>query len=241
MLLAAPEYFDSYEAIGLISTAVTLYALYLVLVVILGRTGRTEFNFPAAIGALVANVALNLVLVPPLGIVRRRPCPRRLLPGGAGADVRLHPAPLPGSLRVGEAAPRGSDRGGHRRRRPNCWSRPRERSASSCAPPSSRPTRSPSSPPASSVTRSAAGSRTCATRAPCSQAWPPSPRSTAALPRSTRSSAWTRTPGTDGSGQAPARSRIDSPRSGKSAWRAWAQKIFAGRLGRTVAASARSA
>lgn len=67
--LAAPDFFASYEAIGLISTAVTLYALYLVLVVILGRTGRTEFNFPAAIGALVANVVLNLLLVPPLEIV----------------------------------------------------------------------------------------------------------------------------------------------------------------------------
>ena len=67
--LAAPKFFESYEAIGLISTAVTLYALYLVLVVILGRTGRTEFNFPAAIGALVANVALNLLLVPSMGIV----------------------------------------------------------------------------------------------------------------------------------------------------------------------------
>jgi O-antigen/teichoic acid export membrane protein len=67
--LTAPEFFDAYEAVGLISTAVTLYALYLVLVVILGRTGRTEFNFPAAIGALVSNVALNLILVPPLGIV----------------------------------------------------------------------------------------------------------------------------------------------------------------------------
>ena len=67
--LAAPEFFDSYEVIGLISVAVTLYALYLVLVVILGRTGRTEFNLPAAIGALVANVALNLALIPPLGIV----------------------------------------------------------------------------------------------------------------------------------------------------------------------------
>jgi len=66
--LATPEFFPSYEAIGLVSTAVTLYALYLVLVVILGRTGRTEFNFPAAIGALVANVALNLVLVPAMGI-----------------------------------------------------------------------------------------------------------------------------------------------------------------------------
>ena len=66
--LAAPKFFDAYEAIGLVSTAVTLYALYLVLVVILGRTGRTEFNFPAAVGALVVNVALNLALVPPLGI-----------------------------------------------------------------------------------------------------------------------------------------------------------------------------
>ena len=67
--LAAPEYFDSYEAIGLIATGVTLYALYMVLVVILGRTGRTEFNFPATGAALAANVALNLLLVPPLGIV----------------------------------------------------------------------------------------------------------------------------------------------------------------------------
>ncbi len=67
--LAAPEFFEAYEAIGLISTAVTLYALYLVLVVILGRTGRTEFNLPAAIGALVTNVALNLALVPSMGIV----------------------------------------------------------------------------------------------------------------------------------------------------------------------------
>ncbi len=68
-ILAAPEFFDSYEAVGLIATAVTLYALYMVLVVILGRTGRTEFNFPATIAALVVNVALNLALVPPLGIV----------------------------------------------------------------------------------------------------------------------------------------------------------------------------
>jgi len=67
--LAAPEFFDSYEAVGLISTGVTLYALYMVLVVILGRTGRTGFNFPATAAATAVNVALNLALVPPLGIV----------------------------------------------------------------------------------------------------------------------------------------------------------------------------
>jgi O-antigen/teichoic acid export membrane protein len=67
--LAAPEFFDSYEAVGLISTAVAIYALYMVLLVILGRTGRTEFNLPATAAALATNVVLNLLLVPPLGIV----------------------------------------------------------------------------------------------------------------------------------------------------------------------------
>jgi len=66
--LAAPEFFQSYEAVGLISTAVTLYALYMVLLVILGRTGRTEFNFPATGAALAVNVVLNLILVPTMGI-----------------------------------------------------------------------------------------------------------------------------------------------------------------------------
>ncbi len=68
-LLAAPEFFQSYEAIGLVSTGVMLYALYLVLVVVLGRTGRTEFNFPATAAGTVANIGLNLVLIPAWGIV----------------------------------------------------------------------------------------------------------------------------------------------------------------------------
>jgi O-antigen/teichoic acid export membrane protein len=68
-LLAAPEFFESYKAVPLLATGVTLYALYLVLVVVIGRTGRTEFNFPVTGVATVANVALNLALVPPLGIV----------------------------------------------------------------------------------------------------------------------------------------------------------------------------
>jgi O-antigen/teichoic acid export membrane protein len=68
-ILAAPEFFESYEAIGLVSTGVMLYALYLVLVVVLGRTGRTEFNFPATAAGTAANIGLNLVLIPALGIV----------------------------------------------------------------------------------------------------------------------------------------------------------------------------
>ncbi len=68
-LLAAPEFFDSYKTIGLISTGVMLYALYLVLVIILGRTGRTEYNFPATGAGTVVNIALNLILLPSMGIV----------------------------------------------------------------------------------------------------------------------------------------------------------------------------
>jgi O-antigen/teichoic acid export membrane protein len=68
-LLAAPEFFESYEAVGLLSLGAALYGLYLVLVVVLGRTGRTEFNLPAALAATAANIGLNLALIPPLGIV----------------------------------------------------------------------------------------------------------------------------------------------------------------------------
>ena len=68
-LLAAPQFFDAHEAIGLLAAGITLYALYLVQVVVLGRTGRTEFNFPATIAATAANIVLNIALVPPLGIV----------------------------------------------------------------------------------------------------------------------------------------------------------------------------
>jgi O-antigen/teichoic acid export membrane protein len=68
-LLAAADYFPAYQAVGLVATGIALYALYLAMVVILGRTGRTEFSFPATIAAVASNVALNLILVPSNGIV----------------------------------------------------------------------------------------------------------------------------------------------------------------------------
>ena len=95
-LLAAPDFFDSYKAIGLLATGIALYALYLVLVVILGRTGRTEFNLPATAAGTVVNVVLNLVLIAPARDRRRRARARRLVHGRAGAHVRAHPAAVPG-------------------------------------------------------------------------------------------------------------------------------------------------
>jgi O-antigen/teichoic acid export membrane protein len=67
--LAAPDFFGAHRALGLLATGIALYALYLMQVIILGRTGRTVLSFPATAAGTLANIALNLVLVPPLGIV----------------------------------------------------------------------------------------------------------------------------------------------------------------------------
>jgi len=67
--LAADEYFAAYEVIGPLAAGVALYAIYLAMVVVLGRTGRTEFGLPATGAAVVVNVTLNLILVPSHGIV----------------------------------------------------------------------------------------------------------------------------------------------------------------------------
>ncbi len=68
-LLADERYFSANEAVGPLAAGTALYALYLVLVVILGRTGRTEYSFPATAVAVAVNVGLNLLLVPEHGIV----------------------------------------------------------------------------------------------------------------------------------------------------------------------------
>lgn len=68
-LLTEDSYFAANEVVGPLAAGTALYALYLVLVVILGRTGRTEFSFPATLAAVVVNVGLNLWLIPEHGIV----------------------------------------------------------------------------------------------------------------------------------------------------------------------------
>ena len=68
-IFAAPEFFDAQEAVGPVAAGTALYALYMVLLVVLGRTGRTEFNFPATLAGVGTNIGLNLLLVPVWGIV----------------------------------------------------------------------------------------------------------------------------------------------------------------------------
>lgn len=67
-LIVAERFFDAYQAIPYVATGAMLYGLYMVLMVIMGRAGRTEFNFPVTGFAMAANIALNLLLVPSYGI-----------------------------------------------------------------------------------------------------------------------------------------------------------------------------
>jgi len=68
-IFAAPDYYEAHLAVGPVVAGTALYAIYMVLLVVLGRTGRTEYNFPATLAGLVVNVVLNLVLLPVWGIV----------------------------------------------------------------------------------------------------------------------------------------------------------------------------
>lgn len=67
--LTDARFHEASAAVGPLAAGTALYALYLVLVVILGRTGRTEFSFPATLAAVGVNVGLNLWLIPAHGIV----------------------------------------------------------------------------------------------------------------------------------------------------------------------------
>ena len=68
-VFAAPEFFDAADAVGPVSAGAALYALYMVLLVVLGRTGQTKYNLPATVAGLVANIGLNLLLLPIWGII----------------------------------------------------------------------------------------------------------------------------------------------------------------------------
>jgi O-antigen/teichoic acid export membrane protein len=67
-LLAAPAYFGAYTALPWVALGWAMYGLWVVFLAVAGRAQVTERNFPAAIAGLAANVALLLILVPPLGL-----------------------------------------------------------------------------------------------------------------------------------------------------------------------------
>jgi O-antigen/teichoic acid export membrane protein len=68
LILAAPKYIGAGAALPWLALGWSLYGLYLVFVVIAGRSRAMARNLPAAAAGLLVNVAGIVALVPPLGI-----------------------------------------------------------------------------------------------------------------------------------------------------------------------------
>ncbi|MDQ2759236.1 MAG: lipopolysaccharide biosynthesis protein [Actinomycetota bacterium] len=67
-LLTTHSFFGAYRALPWVALGWAMYGLWVVFLVIAGRAKVTKRNFPAALAGLIANVALIVLLVPPLGI-----------------------------------------------------------------------------------------------------------------------------------------------------------------------------
>jgi O-antigen/teichoic acid export membrane protein len=67
-LLTAPSYYGAHKALPWLALGWALYGLWVVFLVIAGRAKVTTRNLPASLAGLAANVALIVLLVPPLGI-----------------------------------------------------------------------------------------------------------------------------------------------------------------------------
>jgi O-antigen/teichoic acid export membrane protein len=67
--LAAPSFAESSRVVGPLAFAAVALAGYIVVVIGIGRTKRTQFNWVVTGAGAAVNVALNLVLIPPYGMM----------------------------------------------------------------------------------------------------------------------------------------------------------------------------
>jgi O-antigen/teichoic acid export membrane protein len=68
-LLATPEFYAGSRVVGVLAFALVAYAAYVVMAIGVGRARRTQFNWVITGLAAALNVVLNLVLIPPYGMM----------------------------------------------------------------------------------------------------------------------------------------------------------------------------
>jgi O-antigen/teichoic acid export membrane protein len=68
-LLAADEFAESSRVVGPLAFSTVSYAAYIVVAIGVGRARRTQFNWVVTGLAALVNVALNLLLIPPYGMI----------------------------------------------------------------------------------------------------------------------------------------------------------------------------
>ena len=68
-LLADPDFAESASVVGPLAFSTVAYAAYIVVAIGVGRMRRTQFNWVVTGIAAAVNVALNIVLIPPYGMI----------------------------------------------------------------------------------------------------------------------------------------------------------------------------
>ncbi|MFN2468650.1 MAG: lipopolysaccharide biosynthesis protein [Gaiellaceae bacterium] len=68
-LLTTPEFYEASRVVAPLSFAAVAFAGYIVMAIGVGRARRTQFNWVVTGAAAVLNVALNLILIPPYGMM----------------------------------------------------------------------------------------------------------------------------------------------------------------------------
>lgn len=68
-LLATPDFAEASRVVGPLAFASVAFAGYIVIAIGVGRARRTQFNWVITGAAAAVNVALNLILIPPYGMI----------------------------------------------------------------------------------------------------------------------------------------------------------------------------
>ena len=68
-LLTQPEFYEGERVVAPLAFGGMVYAAYIVMAIGVGRTKRTQFNWVITGVAAVVNIVLNLILIPPYGIM----------------------------------------------------------------------------------------------------------------------------------------------------------------------------
>jgi O-antigen/teichoic acid export membrane protein len=67
--IAAPAFEESSRVVGPLAFAAVAFAGYIVVAIGVGRAKRTQFNWVVTGAAAAVNIALNLILIPPYGMM----------------------------------------------------------------------------------------------------------------------------------------------------------------------------
>jgi len=68
-LLATPRFYRAAEVVPLLVFGATAFIAFNVMSIGIGRAKKTQFNWVVTGGAALVNIALNLLLIPPYGMV----------------------------------------------------------------------------------------------------------------------------------------------------------------------------